>query len=175
MIARNDGFQLVSQIRQAVGGSGSAASFAQERINRLYRWIGDADTWQSWTPTFTSGASAGDGSFDGSKAVLIGTTCHFRMVFTLGSTSTVTGDVQVSTPYTMADSRDADGFRGTLLNTGVAIFLGVGQALSTSGFRVRAVDPSGTFSDPAALSSTIPFTWGNTDRMLITGTYEIAR
>ena len=61
----------------------------------------------------------------------------------------------------------------TFLDVGAALYHGV--ALVDSGkLNIRVSGSAGTYSNPADVSSTVPFTWGNTDVLTVSGTYEAA-
>lgn len=130
--------------------------------------------WQSWTPTWTN---VSGGTTNYAKYVQIGKTVHYRIKYTMAGAN-VSGLVSVTVPvamhsdYGVVANVDIVGI-ATFLDVGSAIYHGV--ALVDSGkLNIRVSGSGGTYSNPADLSSTVPFTWGSTDILSVSGTYEAA-
>lgn len=126
--------------------------------------------WTSYTPTLTN-ATLGNGTIAGSY-LQEGKKITFRALFTLGSTSTVTGSLGISLPFAVATS-SLQLAHCLLEDAGVSSYLGIAE-LSSSTATLRAAGAAGTYATQAAISATVPFTWGNTDKAYVQGTYEAA-
>lgn len=130
--------------------------------------INKGSAWTSYTPTLTN-ATLGNGTISGSY-IQQGKFVAFRVKFTLGSTSTVTGSLSVSLPLAVATG-SLQFATCLLLDSGVSAYPGVAE-LSSSTAELRAVGSAGTYATQAAISGTVPFTWGNTDIAYVHGIYE---
>lgn len=128
--------------------------------------------WIDWTPTFTN---VSGGTLNFAKYMKVGKVVNFRLYYTLAGAG-VAGAVTVSLPVTMVSGQDATHPIGiaSLLDAGVFIYHGVVLAASTTTAGIRVTNASATYSTYTQLSSTIPFTWGAGDGILISGTYEAA-
>jgi hypothetical protein len=128
--------------------------------------------WTSWTPSFTN---LSGGTLNYAKYTQVGKTILYRIKYTLGGAG-VSGSISFSLPVNLtADYVANDSLVGdvTYLDTGNARYTGVVAAGSTaSTLSIRAINASGTYSAVADLSATVPFTWGNTDVILVAGSYE---
>ena len=139
-------------------------------------------TWLAWTaftPTWT-GVTVGNGVYNQSHYVLIGKTAHVAVDLSLGTTSAVavTGGVTLTLPANLA--------RKNTFNTGVSFcsFHDTGvnnyggqpliSQLSAQNWLLRALSADATYAALAGISSTIPFTWGSTDRIVFAATFEVA-
>jgi len=128
--------------------------------------------WDSYTPTWT-GITTGNGVTSAAWKQ-IGRTTHWRAQFTLGTTSAVTGAVTVTLPTALRESGHFGTFRVSLVDTGTFRYTGQLNASSTTVVAVEAISTSSTYAGGAALTSTIPHTWANTDVITIEGCYEAA-
>jgi hypothetical protein len=125
----------------------------------------------SWTPSFTN-ASVGNGTVI-AEYQRIGNHVFCYVQFTLGSTSTITGDVNFTLPV---GTSKRGLYNGTAfyLDTGVAVY---GGNVETSGGSAyfRASNTAATWLNQSyILTATQPFTWGNTDYMAAYFYYEVA-
>ncbi len=128
----------------------------------------------SWTPTFSglSGGtldyavySVGDGWVD------------LAFQYTLSGANVSGGELTFTIPTTLSSSYAVPHVVGqaVLSDTGTASFSGIVMVDNTSGiFRIRAQGSAGTYVNTASITSTIPFTWGNTDRIFVTARYRLA-
>jgi hypothetical protein len=121
--------------------------------------------WTVWTPTWTN-VTVGDGTVT-ARSVVIDTTCHFQLQLIFGASTSVSGQIGFSLPFAVATPGRCI---VTMLEFGVSERLGVGD-ISGTDCTVSALDVA-TYVRLAATSSTIPFTWGTLDQLLVTGTYE---
>jgi len=132
--------------------------------------LGLGGAWQAWTPTWAN-FTLGNGTND-AKYMQIGKTVFFRVVTTLGSTSSMSTNPNFSLPITSTATPAAD------------LPIAQGQANSGSGARALFVKWLTTTTarlmtwdinvDEGAVTSTTPFTWGNGHKILVEGFYEIA-
>jgi hypothetical protein len=62
----------------------------------------------------------------------------------------------------------------TLQESGVANNMGGGVFIGANEIGVVALNTSGTYISSTEVSATVPFTWGNLDRVSISHVYEVA-
>lgn len=129
--------------------------------------------WTSYTPTFAN-TTLGNGTVTGAYKQ-IGKTVHFRATFTLGTTSAVSGNVTVSLPLTSiaAVSNLPIGI-ANYLDGGTANYSGYIKWASTTTAELIANLAATTWTRSDAVNGSNPISWGNTDGMQVTGTYEVA-
>lgn len=141
---------------------------------KLLSGTGSTWRWQSWTPTF---ANLGGGTLNYSKYLQIGSTVFFRLKYTLAGAG-VSGAVTFTPPVTMNTgiSSTNEPIPGTVMlnDTGTNQFLGSMRWASSTTIEIRSSNAASTTLLSAALSSTVPFTWANTDVIAISGFYEAA-
>ncbi len=129
--------------------------------------------WESWTPTWAN-FTIGNGTND-CKYKKVGNTIEFRIVTTLGSTSSMGTSPTFTLPVTSITSPHTflpiawgnfyDASAATYKDPGIAIWT------NTTTATVRRYDGN---NDGNTVSSTTPFTWTTSDAMLFQGTYEAA-
>lgn len=124
--------------------------------------------WTAYTPVWTATGTApslGNGTLTGKRS-RVGKKVSFQLHFTAGSTTTFgTGDWRFSLPTTLAAN---------------ALVLVTGFAQDVSGLRyiinssIVTTTTIALFADASNvnLSSTVPFTWVDTDNIRIQGFYE---
>ena len=129
--------------------------------------------WTAYTPTWTN-LTAGNGT-NNSKYYQIGKMVHYRIDFTFGSTTSISGSVSVSLPVT-AVSYNSSELYGLMLysQTGTAEFVGSAEVTNTTTALIYANNASGTYLTMSPLSSTVPFTWASTHRISGLIIYEAA-
>lgn len=141
----------------------------------FYSFLGDNLAWQSWVPTFVN---LSGGTLNFAKYIQIGKTVLYRWKYTLAGAG-VAGDVTFTLPVaahsnysTTAVSPMGDvNFR----DTGTDNFYGQVKWSSSGIAVIRAMAAGGTYlTNNTALSSTVPFTWANTDEIYAQGHYEAA-
>lgn len=143
--------------------------------NRKYHYNGSSwinrtdDGWTSFTPTL-SGFTLGDGTHDWDYRYVNGL-LHVKGVTTLGSTSSVSGNLVLTLPNSATLVADTDSaVRGSVtFNDGGTLYLGEPTESSSTTVSMFAVKTNlGTGSVYAALqacSSTIPFSWASGDEI----------
>lgn len=156
----------------AISGSKLAdASITNAKLSTATGEIGAA--WQSWTPTFVN---LSGGTLNFAKYTRIGKTIFFRWKYTLGGAG-VAGDVT----FTLPVAEHSDYSTAAVSPMGDVNFRDTGTdnlygqiKWSSSGIAViRAMAAGGTYlANNTALSSTVPFTWANTDEIHAQGRYE---
>ena len=129
----------------------------------------------SYTPTWTASTTnpaLGNGTLVG-KYLRIGNMCYVRIRLQLGSTSTTgSGNWRFALPFTAQTNSGNDG-----APTG-----GYAEDNGVAGYRIAAcsIPTVGTYVEPqngtgnSSYSSTVPFTWANTDYLTFSIVYEVA-
>jgi hypothetical protein len=133
------------------------------------RW--QAMTWTTYTPTWGATGTAptiGNGTRAGASFIL-GKLMHFRIVLTMGSTTTFgTGVWTLSLPATLTSSATFSLAYGLAYDSSVAtVYTVVTSPASTTSLFV--------FSNASlGIGPTVPFTWANGDVLTLNGTVEVA-
>jgi len=132
--------------------------------------------WASWTPSWTA-VTVGNGTVT-AKYGQIGKTVFARIKFVLGSSSAMNADTTFTLPvtstsalYTAAVST-IGGAR--MEDTGTNTYEGPVRWRSTTTADIVVWNASSTYVQVSALSTTIPFTWGNLDEVNLGFLYEAA-
>ena len=125
-----------------------------------------AAAWTTWTPS-RSGITIGNG-VEQARYMLVGKTCAISYRLTLGSTSSVSGDIQISLPFAQQTVNYPFGsFGGT---GGVDYPVDITLANTTMYF--RAINVSATYATTTNCSATIPFTWATGHSIQAAFVYE---
>jgi hypothetical protein len=136
------------------------------------KWVGAMVTYTpTWTASTTNPA-IGNGTLVG-KYLRVGNFCYVRIRLQLGSTSTTgSGNWRFALPFTAQTNSLNDGAPagGYSEDNGVAGYRIVACAIPTDGTYVEPQNGTGNSS----YSSTIPFTWANTDYLQFSIVYEVA-
>jgi hypothetical protein len=143
-----------------VGDSTAATGLSYKSAATLFAWT-------TWTPT-VSNLSIGNGTAI-YRYAQIGKTVFIDIAITLGSTSTVSGSPFVTLPVNAAYGTFAAA--ANYEDNGVQFWLGIGYVAST-GVSFKATNTTGTYAFSAECSSTIPFTWGTSDKINCQFSYE---
>lgn len=125
--------------------------------------------WVNYSPTFTA-ITTGNGTTV-ARYSRIGNTIIGYVKFTLGSTSSVTGQIQISLPFT--PSNGTVNYAVQIGDAGTAAFNAFGE-MSGANFYVYAVNAASTYGSNAATSATVPMTWTTNDFILLNFAYEVA-
>ncbi len=148
----------------------TATPLSAARLNYIEEGIeaigGD---WASYTPSITGG-TVGNGTLTGSF-VQIGKTVVFRAAFTLGSTSTITGNFSFSLPLTASSGNFVA--TATIEDTGTARYFGMCYTSGTTAVDVYALSTSGANATIAPFSDTSPFTWTTNDFVQVSGVFQV--
>lgn len=144
---------------------------------KLIAGTGSSWAWQTWSPTLTN-LTVGAGGTLVSKYIQTGKTVFVEFTFTLGAGSAVGGDVSFTLPVTA--SSVYSGVTHTplglcyLVDEGSTIYVGSIDIQSTTAVHLAVGTASGTYLTSGAISSTVPFTWGSTDKITTVFHYEAA-
>ena len=125
-----------------------------------------------YTPTYTN-FTLGNGTVT-ARYARVQDIVVFYLRVVLGSTSSVTGQIQVSLPVTSSSNLTRQSSMVNFLDAGTANFTGVATWLSTTTVGLNAILASGTYASATTTSSTIPFTWTTSDEFEFTFVYEAA-
>lgn len=130
--------------------------------------------WFNYTPTWTNLTVSG--STVAARFAMHGKTVIFRTKVTLGGGNVPSGSVSFTTPTTIASGYSAGTAFGQAYYEDTGTSQTVGKVeYGTTTTAVLIVDvASGTYLSRAALSSTVPHVWANTDIISSVGTYEAA-
>lgn len=153
-----------------IGTSGAvvAASILAGAVQPQALTSGTGTSWamSTWTPTL-GGMSKGNGTVTASY-IQVGKLVFCRFLFTLGTTSTVTGDASITLPVT-ANSIYASASQhlggSIVFQAGGGTYYGVVQIASTTQAFFEAQLASGTYVTIQNLGAAIPNTWASTNWM----------
>ncbi|MFZ3150255.1 MAG: hypothetical protein WA116_01070 [Anaerolineaceae bacterium] len=129
--------------------------------------------WYTYTPTWTASTTnpaLGNGTLTG-RYTLIGKTCVGNIYLVMGSTTTYSsGAWSLSLPFTAANAGVRYSGTWIIIDPGVAnyqgaLFIGSGQ---------NKIDAFVRDGYSNYFSSTVPYTWGSSDYLILSFTYEIA-
>jgi hypothetical protein len=114
--------------------------------------------WETYTPA--TNCTVGNGTISGHYCQ-IQKTIHFRVVFTLGSTSVIATDATIEPPFTIKSGS---------FYVGTAYYRDVSAAQFYIGFtKSQALAYQGIFG---YVAGTVPFTWATGDQIYVNATYE---
>lgn len=139
-----------------------------DRDRQLEDFLSELGQWEEWTPTWTN-FTPGSATIV-AKYTKIGRTVHFRLVVTLSGSTMGSGPL-FTLPARSALAVEAVIGTGQAKDAGVANWPLAVWHFSTT--QAQIVYWNGS-SNAAALTSTAPFTWTNTDVFSVEGTYEAA-
>jgi len=130
----------------------------------------------SYTPTLTN-VTLGNGTLNG-VFQRISNYVAFGVHLAFGSTTSVSGLIGISLPFTSASGANTRTFLNAgFSDTGTNTFNGIGS-ISESATKIDffAILANGTYTSIGAspTSSTVPFTWANTDEIFVSGIYRYA-
>jgi hypothetical protein len=133
-------------------------------------------TWTSFTPTWTN-LTVGNGTYNSSVYLLNGKFAHVSVCLVFGSTTAITGDVSFTVPAAITRRVAQADPLNSLRFAEVPVQNVTGNVLSNGGnansFLLRCSFANTTYSNLDAISSTVPFTWGATDRIDFAMSYEV--
>lgn len=120
----------------------------------------------TFTPIFTN-LTVGNGTLTASY-VLKMDVLKYALRFIFGTTSSISGDVTFTLPFTMAVNAYPCNNNVILLDTGTAQYFGALTISSTTANKITVRNTSTTYETLSVLSSTVPFTWVTTDELAVT-------
>jgi len=140
--------------------------------------ISNPGAWTSWTPVWSgTGASAGNATVAAAYSQ-VGKTIHFRISVTYASSSSTASFGSSGVSFYLSSTPGSP-----IANTVGQCIAWVGGSGNRYAGEVaigtdRSVTPLATPATAGAtsrpLTTTVPFTWGTSDVLLISGTYEVA-
>jgi hypothetical protein len=134
-----------------------------------------AKQWETWTPTWTN-LTVGNGT-QVARYLQVGKTVHVFYLLTLGSTSSVGSDPNVTPPVPLASDYTGRTVLGNArINAGTAVTVGicVPTTATPSNLRVLFFTVAGTAVNFSPISATLPDTFTNTNTITFSVTYEAA-
>lgn len=162
----------------------TGASIGQLAVDRatgdVYRWTSTAwqlwsTVWKGFTPTFSSGATTGNGTLTGRYRLLEGEVLAMWQ-FVLGSTSSITGAPQLTMPVQPLAGSGAEIWGSGACSTGAGADPQVMPSISgTAGaynVRPRVLTVSGTNVVRNDLQPTVPFTWATGNSFTVSMRYR---
>ena len=127
-------------------------------------------SYTAYTPSFSSGVTIGDGVVSGAYC-RVNDFVHVYGIFTLGSTSAVTGPISLNLPVNFNAGMESSLMMYGLVNyfdastgaryLGATIYPGNNFSLA-----LRAQLSSGTYVEQTPTNVTVPFTWTTSDKIL---------
>ena len=126
--------------------------------------------WTTWTPTLTN-MTLGNGTIT-ARYQKIGKIVNGYFQFVLGSTSAISSFPNFSLPIT--PSQGFMTFPAWYKDEGVNDYFGMVATLTSGNLWPRVGYAAGTYVSDYAISATIPFTWGTSDRFFCEFSYEVA-
>ena len=115
----------------------------------------------SYTPTLTN-LTLGNGTMS-TRYAQINNFVHYEGKITFGTTPSITGSPpQISMPLSSAQSFQQAG-NVVYADSGVATYLGFPLQITASTIYLFIQNTATAYGSEAAVSATVPFTWGNTD------------
>lgn len=132
--------------------------------NLVQRPIYQTD-WLTWLPTFTN-LTIGNGTFSGYYKILYDTLIY-KWTLVWGSTTSISGSVTHSLPFTRAGLTDIRQIGFARLNdASVGVYQGSISFTNSTTSVLQALNASATYLSTSALSSTVPFTWTTSDEIM---------
>ena len=128
----------------------------------------------TFTPTFTN-LTIGNGTVLAYYFRVQNVVTLFAQV-TFGTTTAITGNVLMSLPISRALGRTLNINTVHLFDVGTSSQMGtvVPESADVNSVAVRGLIVSGTTIAMTSLTSTYPFTWGNSDILQVNYQYEVA-
>ncbi len=130
--------------------------------------------WSTWAPSWTN-VTQGNGVVScGYRQT--GKTVAFRLLFTLGTTSAVSGSIGFTLPVTANAAYLTNHPIGPMrfVDSGVAGYQGVVFINSVTAAGSAVYNASATYLGESGATNLIPFTWATGDLFYCTGMYEAA-
>jgi len=128
--------------------------------------------WTTWTPTYAN-FTLGNGTTT-ARYQKIGKTVNFSIDITFGSTTSVSGLIQVSVPINQSNAAGAYFANGRAFDSSTTLNWLLNAVVVTNQVYVFNMDSSGTYIQRTPTSSTAPITWATGDTINLVGSYEVA-
>jgi hypothetical protein len=168
-LTANDVVMVESIIAYSVGDT-----YTQSTLDGKFATQVDfpAGAWTAYTPTLT-GFTLGTGGTMTARYTKIGKTVHGYVNITLGTSFTMTA-LQLSLPVAKQASTTYVNATWTLVSVGAGDWPALNRYENSDVISAYAMTANSTFVNPSVFSTTIPFTWKSTDKILVAFTYEAA-
>lgn len=157
-------------------GNVTTAKLADSAVTpaKLLAGTGTTWAWQSWTPTWAN-LTIGNATVE-AKYSIMGKTVRFKLVATLGSSSSVGTSPTFTLPVTSATVSVANAYIGASRLKDANGDTNPGAVLhgTTTTAGLIAYDSNGTFPRESGITSTNPFTWASGDIIFANGEFEMA-
>ena len=123
-------------------------------------------TWTTFTPSWTN-LTVGNGTNTGRYST-VNKIMYVQTSFTMGSTSAMGTNPRLTLPASATMDTTAQAVFGTstIEDTGTATFVGVCFRSTTTGIEFYVNNVSATYQTLTSITSTVPMTWTNTDRLI---------
>jgi hypothetical protein len=129
--------------------------------------------WSAWTPTLTN-MSIGNGTMT-SKYLQLGKLVFFNTLIVFGTTTSVTGDIEISLPVTAVAPGQMPIGHALLYDDSTATpYMAQPTLVATTRFRVLSVVTSGATATTTDTTALVPFTWATSDQIRVYGFFEAA-
>lgn len=139
--------------------------------------IGAGTAWSTWSSPIASGVTAGNGTTNYAKYQQIGKNVDCRLGFTLGSTSSITGQIRLTLPVTSSSNYVVD----TSQLPGTAIILDSGTARIDGGIIWHSTTQAdlqgniaGVYANYVSTSASAPMVWTTGDGFYVAFRFEAA-
>jgi hypothetical protein len=125
----------------------------------------------SWAPAWTN-LSVGNGTVAATYKIL-GARCYAVVGITFGSTTSISGGVDITFPITRVQTSLASLGSVLFTDTGTSAYNGDARYISASVLRILVRNASTTYETLNTISSTVPHTWASTDLIDTEFQYDI--
>lgn len=149
-------------------------------VNQFGTASGLGAAWSTWSPSYTN-FSLGNGTLNVARYKQVGKIVFFEIFVTMGSTSSVTGQIFFTLPVTASSSYWVNTVTpmpssAVFIDAGSGVVDGRVYLQSTTTGGLWAANAASTYTAVVAISATVPFTWNgtNNDTWQAAGAYEAA-
>lgn len=154
--------------------------------DHFYGFLGDNETWQSWSPTLTN-VTIGNGTVT-AKYIQIGKTIFFHLMISAGSTTSSSNTPRFSLPtgansvtYYIESAGSSNNAlinaTGWLLNASTSAFPVFSRLYGADVLELTIGITNSTYLSSTGIdmdASAVPFQFGNGDKIYVDGFYEAA-
>ena len=153
-------------------GTNTSILMADSTATTGIKW--DDGTYLTWTPASYQNFTLGNGTVSG-RYRQIGKTVFYNLSIVFGTTTSITGSLGIQLPVGVTANTANNGANigiANLTDTGVNGYFGYVYQSATNLIQVLTSNVSATYPTNANVNTTTPFTWGSTDTLFISGTYD---
>lgn len=147
----------------------------EQRDRDLEDWIarGGPAAATSYTPTL-GGISLGNGTLSARYSIDLNGYCDMDAVVVLGSTSSVSGRITVALPAAAPAATNSVPRVGAYFEDAATSLYSVIASMDSTTLYLDGVGAAGSYAAQTFTSSTIPFTWGSGDKVVVAVRYLAA-